>query len=146
MRQEKTLALARALQTCAERSGMLNGVLCNSARELQRCMAPLMHLSGNEIVEASLLGPTSDKHGTFPTLEEEATILGEEPELPETPKATSLSEHLETPEPQRPQSRLMLSLQSPLSKLMLLVPLLPCALTWLPPFPDGNETPERDRS
>ena len=89
MRQEKTLALACALHTCAERSGMPTRVPCNSTRELQRCMAPLMCLSEDEIVEASLLGPAGNEHRTSPTPEEEATLMGEEPELPETPKATS---------------------------------------------------------
>ena len=52
MRQEKTLALACTLETCTERSGMPTGGLCDSVRELQRCMAPLIHLSRDEIVEA----------------------------------------------------------------------------------------------
>ena len=58
-----------------------------------------MCLSGYEIIEASLLEPTGKVHGTSPTPEEEAALLGEEPKLLETPKATSLLEHLEIPEP-----------------------------------------------
>ena len=72
VRQEKTLALAHALQTCAERSGMLTRVLCDSVREL----TPLMCLSRDEIVEVSLLEPAGEEHGTSPTLEEEAILPG----------------------------------------------------------------------
>ena len=43
-------------------------------------MAPLMRLSGDNIVEASLSEPTDDECGTSPTLEEEAVLLGKEPE------------------------------------------------------------------
>ena len=45
IRQWRNLALAHVLQVCAERSGVSTGILCNSVRELQRCMAPLMCLS-----------------------------------------------------------------------------------------------------
>ena len=51
------MALARVLQACAEESGFLTGVLCDAVWELQRCMAPLLALNGDEIVEASLLSP-----------------------------------------------------------------------------------------
>ena len=102
MRQEKTLALAHALQTCAERSGTLTGVLCSSVKELQRCIASLMCLSGDEIVEASLLDPTGEEDRTSPAPEEETALLGEEPKPPETPKATSLPECLEIPEATEP--------------------------------------------
>ena len=37
-----------------------------------------MTLSGDDIVEASLLKPTEEEHGTSPTPEEEATLLSEE--------------------------------------------------------------------
>ena len=66
MQQEKTLALAQALQACAEESGVPTGVLCKSVWELQNCMVPLMTLSGDDIVEVSLLKPMGDKHGTPP--------------------------------------------------------------------------------
>ena len=48
-------------------------------------MAPLMTLSGNNIVDASLLKPTGEEHGTSPTPEEEAALLGREVKLPELP-------------------------------------------------------------
>ena len=51
-------------------------VLCDAAWDLQRCMVPLMHLEGDEIMEALLLGPADDRPGMSPTLEEEAVLLG----------------------------------------------------------------------
>ena len=77
MRQQKTMALTRALQACTEESGFPTGVLCDVAWELQQCMAPLVVLNGDEIVEASLLRPIEAEHRTFPTPEEEATVLGD---------------------------------------------------------------------
>ena len=78
MRQEKTLALAQALQACTEASGAKTGILCEAAREQQQCMAPLMTLSGDDIVEASLLRPTGEELRPSPTPEEETALLGEE--------------------------------------------------------------------
>ena len=48
-----------------------------------------MTLSGNDIVEASLLRPTKEEYGTFPTPEEEAILLGEEIKMPQV---TEISE------------------------------------------------------
>ena len=62
--QEDTLALARALQHCAERLGMPSGMLCDVAWDLQRCMVPLMCLEGDAILEALLLGATDNKPWT----------------------------------------------------------------------------------
>ena len=99
VRQEKTLTLARALHCCAERSGAPTGVLCNTTQQLQRCMAPLMCLNGYKIVETSLLEPTWDRHGTSPTPEERATILGEKQGPSEAPEAIApFQECLETPQ------------------------------------------------
>ena len=56
------------------------GDLCNAAQDLQRCMVPLMHLEGVEIVEASQLGLADDRPQMSPTLAEEAVLLGDEPE------------------------------------------------------------------
>ena len=56
-RQQETMTLARVLQACTEESGFPAGVLCDAAQELQRCMAPLLALNGDEIVEASPLSP-----------------------------------------------------------------------------------------
>ena len=60
-------------------------VFCKSAWEIQKSMAPLMVLSGNEIVKASLLNSTGEEHRTSPTSEEEAALLGEvkPPQIPE---------------------------------------------------------------
>ena len=52
MRQEKTLALIKALQAHAEQSGFPTGVLCESAWELQKCKAPSIVLSSDEIVNS----------------------------------------------------------------------------------------------
>ena len=58
-----------------------------------------MSLNEDDIVEASLLEPMGDELRTPPTLEEEAALLGEEPELPEAPEAAAfLQECLETTE------------------------------------------------
>ena len=54
MRQEKMLALVWALQVSTEASGAKTGVLCEAARELQQCMASLMTLNRDDIVEAFL--------------------------------------------------------------------------------------------
>ena len=42
MRNEKTLALAEALQHCAKWAGGPGSVMCGAAQNLQRCMAHLM--------------------------------------------------------------------------------------------------------
>ena len=97
MRWEKTLALAHALQACTERLGVPIRVPCDSVTELQRCMASLMCLSRDKIEETSLLGPAGEECGTSPTLEEEAILLGEEPEPLDDPEATYLPECLEIP-------------------------------------------------
>ena len=69
-------------------------------------MAPLIHLSGDEIVEESLLEPAGEEHGSSFTLEEEATLLGEELKPPETTKATSFWECPEIPQPTEPSEQI----------------------------------------
>ena len=64
-------------------------ILCCVTQELQRCMAHLMTLCGENIAMASLLKPTKEEHGTSPTLEEEATFLGKETEPPQAPGVES---------------------------------------------------------
>ena len=44
-----------------------------------------MTLSGDDIVEASLLKPMGEEHRTPPTMEEEAALLCEEIKLPQVP-------------------------------------------------------------
>ena len=68
--------------------------------ELKKCMAPLMRLNGDVIVETSLLEPVGNEPRTSPTPEAEATHLGEELELLEA--TASLQECLETPKPKEP--------------------------------------------
>ena len=66
-------------------------------------MAPLMSLNGDDIVEALLLEPMGNELRTSPTLEEEATLLGEELEPLEAPEVTAfLQEYPETPKPEEP--------------------------------------------
>ena len=62
VRQEKTLALAQTLQACAVESGFPTGFFCKAAWELQKYMAPLIDLSGDVIVKASLLRHTGEEH------------------------------------------------------------------------------------
>ena len=66
MRQGKTLALAWTLQACAEELEVPTVIVCQSVQELQKCTAPLMTLSGDDIVEASHLKPMGEEHGTSP--------------------------------------------------------------------------------
>ena len=77
MREQRVLALARALQAHAEESSCPMGVLCEAARELQWYMAPLLILNEDETVEASLLQSVEGECGTCPMPEEEATLLGD---------------------------------------------------------------------
>ena len=77
------------------------GALCIVAQELQKCMAPLMNLNGDDIVEASLLELIGNELRTSPTLEEDAALLGEELKPPEVPEAAgSLHKCPETSEPE----------------------------------------------
>ena len=64
-------------------------VLCDAAQDLQRCMALLMWLDRDEIVEASLLGPADNGPRAPATLEEEDVLLGDELELQEAQEATT---------------------------------------------------------
>ena len=43
--------------------------------ELQQCMALLMTINGDDVMEASLLWPVEEGSGPPPTLEEETTLL-----------------------------------------------------------------------
>ena len=62
---------------------------------------PLMQLASDEIVEASLLGPANDKPLMPPTMEEDAVLLGDEPEPQEAWEVTTSSpEHLKVAVPE----------------------------------------------
>ena len=76
IKQEKTLTLARVLQACAEVFGTKWGILYRAIRELQQCMAPLVTINGDDVMEASMLRPVGEESGPSPTLEEETTLLG----------------------------------------------------------------------
>ena len=97
-------------------------VLCNVAWDLQRCMAPLMWLDGDEIVEASLPKPADNGPGVCPTSEEEAVLLGDEPEHKESQEATTSSLNVQE----------SLNMKKQLSSLTLQVHLPHCPCTKLP--------------
>ena len=66
-----------------------------------------MSLSGDDIVEASLLEPTGKEHKTSPMPEEEAILLDQEHELPEASEAAApLLEHLEISRPAEPTKQI----------------------------------------
>ena len=101
MREQKTLALARMLQTHTEESGCPSRVLCEEAWELQQCMAPLLVLNGNKIVEVSLLKSIEGECGTSPMPEEEATLLGNtipDTETPQVPEQLEICEQVQPAE------------------------------------------------
>ena len=93
MRKEKTLALAKALQSYSEWSGGPYSMMCGAARDLQGCMANLMWFEEGDILEIPLLEPTDDLPIASPTPEEEASLLGEPQEAQAT--ATCPSRHKE---------------------------------------------------
>ena len=70
------MALAKMLQACTEKSEFPTEVLSGAAHELQQCMAPLLVLNGDEIVEVSLLRLIEGECRTSP-MPEEATLLGD---------------------------------------------------------------------
>ena len=87
-------------------------VLCNAAQDLQGCMAPLMQMDGDEIVEALLLGLTDDRPRMSPTLEEEAILLGVNQEAQE---ATAFPMNAQKPpNPRNQLSGLMVQAHLPL--------------------------------
>ena len=129
VRQEKTLALAWVLQVCAKESEFPTGVLCESGQELQKCMAPLMALSSDEIVETFLLRHTGEEHQASPTQEEEATLLGKV----EPPQVLEQLEVHDLVQPCRVNCH-SCSLSS-----------TPSFPTKSPPFPEGKEVPARDQ-
>ena len=60
-----------------------------------------MHLGGDEIVEALLLGPADNGLRTSPTPEEEAVLLGDKQE-PQGASTFPCEHPEETPEPEEP--------------------------------------------
>ena len=53
IRQERMIALAQALESCAKVSRAKMDILCRASRELQQCMAPMMTLNETDVMEAS---------------------------------------------------------------------------------------------
>ena len=74
---------------------------------------PLMTLSGDDIIETSLLKPTEEECGTSLTSEEEAILLGEGIKLPQIP--SSLPEWPEIPEFVEPAEQITAPSSSSLS-------------------------------
>ena len=77
--KEGTLVLAKALQCCAEKSGLPPGMLCDIVKDLQRCMEPLMCLKGDDILEALLVKAADNEPRASFTPAEEASLMGEDP-------------------------------------------------------------------
>ena len=99
-RQEETLALAQALQCSVERSGMLPRVLSDAVQYLQSCIAPLMD---SNMIVSFMVGPTDNRPIMSPTSEEEAVLLGDEPQPQDAQEVTMSSpECPEIPEPEEP--------------------------------------------
>ena len=103
------MALDRALQACAKESGFPRGVLYDVSWELQCCMAPLLVLNSDERVEATFLRLIEGEHGTSPTPEEEAALLGSikhetKPEIkykvgpPQVPEQLEICEQVQSAE------------------------------------------------
>ena len=57
----------------------------HQAYDPQQCMTLLMSLSGDDIVETTLLGPAGKEHGASLMFEEDAILLEEELESLEAP-------------------------------------------------------------
>ena len=116
MREQRTLALARVLQACARESSCPTGVLCEAARELQWCMAPLLALNGDKIVVASLLQSVKGECGTSPTPEEEAVLLSDiKSDIQSDIGAPQVPELLEIHEQAQPTGQSFALTSSPLS-------------------------------
>ena len=66
-------------------------------------MAPLIQMDGDEIIEASLLGPANDRPVMSSTIEEEAVLLRDELGPQKAPEVTMFSSECpKTPELEEP--------------------------------------------
>ena len=61
-------------------SGLGLGTMCGAVQDLQRCLAPLTQLDGEDIWEASLLESVGNQPMASLTPAEEALLLSEDPE------------------------------------------------------------------
>ena len=57
---ERTLTLAKALQSCAKRSSGPYYIMCGTARDLQECMTNLMWFTEEDILDAMLMEPVGN--------------------------------------------------------------------------------------
>ena len=80
VRKEQTVALAKALQCCAEQLGSPPSTMCGEVQDLWRCLLPLIQLDEEDILEASLLKSVEDEPVASLTPTEEVLPLGEDPE------------------------------------------------------------------
>ena len=78
-RKEQTLVLAKALQCCTEQAGGPSIMMCHVARVLHRCMAHLMGIKEEDVLEIPPLKPMCADSTVSPTPSEDATLL-EEPQ------------------------------------------------------------------
>ena len=80
------VGLVRALQWCAEWSGVSPGILCSAVQDLCRCLEPLMER--DDLFDASMLEVVGEESVTSLTPMEEAVLLGEDPK-PQEDQATA---------------------------------------------------------
>ena len=80
VRREETVALAKALQCCTQRSRAPPGITCCTVRHLQGCLAPLLQLHDEDILEDCFLESVGDEPVAFLTPAEEALLLSEKQE------------------------------------------------------------------
>ena len=83
-RKENTLALAKALQSFSEWSSGPYSMVCGAVKDLQGCMANLMWLMEEDVLDIPLLEPVDDLLLATLTPEEEATLLCESQEAQAT--------------------------------------------------------------
>ena len=120
MREQKTPALARTPQAHTKESECPTGVLCEAAWELQLCMAALLVLNSNEIVEPLLQKAVEGECGTPLTPEEEAALLGNikpDIEVPQVPEWLEIHEQVQSAEQTAAPTAPFISLPSPPSPL-----------------------------
>ena len=97
-RKEKTLALAKALQSCCEQSGGPYSMLCGTAQDLQRCMVHLIWVKDFDVLEIPLLESADDESIVSLTPPEEAALL-DEPQKVQATTAHPLRHKEQTPKP-----------------------------------------------
>ena len=98
-RKEKTLALAKTLQSCSKWSCGPYSMMCGTARDLQGCMASLMWFKRRMSWRSPLLKSVGNMLVMSPTPAEEAALLDEPQEAQVTATCPITCEE-QAPEPQ----------------------------------------------